>query len=294
MAQNNNTAHLPLPLPLKILRALYPIIQTLIPPLAKKIGVGFFLKPFRFPLPEREKAVNEQATVEEIKVGGQTIKVYEWNKGKPYLLMVHGWSGRAMQFHAFIEHFTQKGFGVLSFDAPGHGKSTGGETNIVEFAECIKSIIDLKGEPFALIGHSLGGIACMFYQRWNETEIPQIIINSPAIPDEIFENYAIRLNAKKERVEEWIRAYTLKKFERDFDEVSGKELSKNIKKAPFLMVYDENDREVSLANAQVLTENMPWAQYFQTQGFGHVRILRADVVLQRIEEFIEALPNQKA
>ncbi|MGB0430398.1 MAG: alpha/beta fold hydrolase [Bacteroidia bacterium] len=292
MAQKPNTAQLPLPGPLKVLRAMYPVIDALIPSLAKKIGVGFFLKPFKFQLPDREKGVAKIAKTNLAKINGHDIAVYEWGNGKNYLLMVHGWSGRAMQFHALIEHFTAKGFRIVAFDAPGHGNSKGNQTNIVEFAECIKAIIADYGSPVALFGHSLGGIACMFYQKWNETRIPQVIINSPTLPDEIFENYAYRINGKKHRVEKWIRDHVKSEYNRDFDEVSGKELSKGLKQAPFLVVNDEDDREVSLRNAEILKENLPWAKFFVTQTFGHVRILRADVLINELNDFVESINDK--
>lgn len=288
MAQKN-TAQLPLPPALKLLRALFPIIQLVLPPLAKKIGVSFFLKPFRFPLPEREKAVASKAKSKTLKVDQYEIATYEWGSGEEYLLMVHGWSGRAMQFHALIEHFVALGYKVISFDAPGHGKSTGGETNLVEFAACINAIVEKNGDPKALIGHSLGGIACMFYQNHYEKAIPQVTINSPAIPDEIFENYAYRINSQKEKVAKWIRDYTLKRFEREFDSVSGQELSKGFGQVPFLIVNDEDDREVSLENAQVLHEHLLGSEMFITKTFGHVRILRAPELIDRLDQFVQKL-----
>ena len=194
-----------------------------------------------------------------------------------------------MQFHALIEHFVAQGYKVISFDAPGHGKSTGGETNLVEFADCINSILEKNGDPNVLIGHSLGGIACMFYQKYYEKAIPQVTINSPAIIEEIFANYAYRINSKQQKVSKWIRDYTLKKFGREFNSISGQELSKGFAQVPFLIVNDEDDREVSLKNAQVLHEHLLGSEMFITKTFGHVRILRAPELIDRLDQFVQKL-----
>jgi len=284
-----------LPPALKLLRALYPIIELLIPPLAKKIGIGLFLKPFRFAAPEREKDVALKARNTSFGINGQKVEVYHWGNGQRYALCVHGWSGRATQFHALIESLLKNGISVIAFDAPAHGKSTGPRTNLIEFAESIKQIIEEHGEPMVLIGHSLGGIAGMLYQRMHNTSIPQITINSPAIVDEIFENYAYRLNARKEKIAKWIKDYVQAKINKEFYEVSGEYLSKGFPNVPFLICMDEDDREVSMRNAEVLKQNIPSAEIFTTSTYGHVRILRAEVLALRVMEFVARLqpvPNE--
>lgn len=292
MAQNAQTAQLPLPPALKVLRAVYPVIETLVPPLAKKIGIGFFLKPFKFSLPEREKAVANKASEFSFTYEGDYIQGYKWgNVSKSYIMVVHGWSGRAMQFHAVIEALLAKGFSVISFDARAHGRSAGKITDLVDIAGCLNHISEAYGSPKALIGHSLGGIACMYYQRNYKQALPQVVINSPAIPNEIFENYAYRLNGNKEKIEKWLRQYTIDKFGQDFDNASGQELSKGFPKVPFLICNDEDDREVSLKNQEVLLQNMPFAKTVTTQGLGHVRILRDEAFIAKIMDFVVNLKD---
>lgn len=271
---------------LKVLRASYPLIEKFIPPLARKIGVGFFLRPFKFSLPERERGTAKKAQTSHFELFGKRITKYQWGPSQPYVLCVHGWSGRAMQFHALIDKFQSQGISVIAFDAPAHGASTGKVTNLIEFAGCINYIVEEHGAPLCIIGHSLGGIATMFYQRKYQTAYPQITINSPAIVDEIFENYASRLNANKAKISVWIENYVRDRINMEFYEVSGEHLSKGFPEVPFLICNDRDDREVSLKNAEVLKANMPFSETFTTESFGHVRILRADILVNKVSDFI--------
>lgn len=294
MSQDTKTqapAQVPINPALQVLRASYPFIERLLPPLARKIGVGFFLRPFKFSLPEREKPVAALAEQSYFELFDQRISQYRWGTDKPYVLCVHGWSGRAMQFHAIIEALQEKGISVIAFDAPAHGLSSGKVTNLLQFAGCIDHIVQTHGAPLCIVGHSLGGIATMYYQRHYQSAVPQITINSPAIVDEIFENYAQRLNANKEKISKWIEDYVRNRINMEFYEVSGEHLAQGFPEVPFLICIDKDDREVSLRNAEVMRQHMPFAQQFTTEGNGHVRMLRAETLVQKVTDFIGELPE---
>ncbi|MBI1184118.1 alpha/beta fold hydrolase [bacterium] len=293
MAENSQTAHLPLPPALKLLRSLYPVIESLTPGLAKIICARFFLRPFRFGRPAPEQEIAQSASTSQITINGEQIACYHWGAAnQPYILCVHGWSGRATQFFALIKTLLDNGYSVLAFDGPAHGKSTGRETNLVEFAQCIDALIKLNGSPACLIGHSLGGVACMYYQKHYNSSIPQITINSPVLPQEIFENYAFRLNANPQKVARWLSEYTMKKLGIAFEQISGNVLAEDFPEVPFLVCTDENDREVSPANAQLLQQKIPQAQLFVSQKQGHVRILKYEPLLHAVIIFIQENTKQ--
>lgn len=290
-SQKPTTAHTPIHPALQLLRASYPLIERFLPSLARKIGVGFFLKPFKFSLPEREKPVALKAEESHFELLDQRIVQYRWGTQKPYVLCVHGWSGRAMQFHALIESFTAQGLSVIAFDAPAHGKSSGKVTNLIEFAACINHIVEKEGAPLCLVGHSLGSIATMYYQRNYHTAFAQVTICPPAIVNEIFENYAVRINANKAKISAWIESYVQERIGKEFYQVSGEYLAQGYPEVPFLICADEDDAEVSIRNAEVLKQYMPFAEVFTTQNFGHVRILRAEVLVEKVTGFVAHLQS---
>lgn len=290
MEQAKTPTQLPLPLPLRILRASFPFLQSFLPWMAKGIAVKFFLKPFRYRIPDREKEMDAKAQRQTLRVEGIPIEVYTWGEKGPYVLCVHGWSGRGTQFYAIAEMLLSNGFRVATFDAPAHGRSPGERTNLVEFAQCINAVVQSeKSDPVVLIGHSLGGVASMLYQTEYGKQIPQVTINSPVMEDEIIENYALRINAKAHRVKGWLNDYVKEKIGKNFYEVTGEYLAESFPKVPFLICHDKDDREASIRNLHRLHEKLPLSETFETEGFGHVRLLRADPLLDRLKQFTKGL-----
>ena len=82
---------------------------------------------------------------------------YGYSKKK--VLLVHGWAGRSTQLFMIADRLLEKGYMVISFDGPSHGKSEGKTTAMPEFLDTIK-VIDKQFGPFeAAIGHSFGGMS---------------------------------------------------------------------------------------------------------------------------------------
>ena len=60
------------------------------------------------------------------------------------------------------EALIEAGYKVYSFDAPAHGNSNGKHTHMLEFAELIFKMKKLYPEIESVIGHSIGGAACIY------------------------------------------------------------------------------------------------------------------------------------
>jgi alpha-beta hydrolase superfamily lysophospholipase len=95
---------------------------------------------------KRNMECEQQATLEEIVANGLKIQTYRWGDStKPYVLMMHGWAGRATQFRKFIPELVAAGYQVVGFDGPAHGKSSGKRTTILEFETALKMVISRVG-----------------------------------------------------------------------------------------------------------------------------------------------------
>ena len=83
----------------------------------------------------------------------------------PTIILAHGWSNNAAQMLPVACALHQAGFGVLLYDARGHGGSGGdGPITILKMAEDLIAAVDyLAGRPdvdmtrLGAVGHSLGG-----------------------------------------------------------------------------------------------------------------------------------------
>lgn len=272
---------------LKFVRWAYPRVEKIAPGLAHRYFVRLFFQPVRYPLPEKEKKAESFAQPFSFEAANKRIQAYAWGEaGSPYVLLVHGWSGRATQFRRFVKPLLAKGYSVIGFDGPAHGNSQGSKTHIVEFEETLHKIVALKGVPDAVIAHSFGGGAVLMAAMHGLPIKKLINIASPTIGDEIINTY-LRAIQGSPATGTFFKEYVLRAYGKPFDEFTALHFIRHLP-APLslMLVHDANDREVSLAHAEALIRVYPSAKLLRTEGLGHTRILKDNEVIQACETFI--------
>lgn len=263
----------------------FPKLEAISTTLAARWFRHLFFTPFRYKLPEKEVEALKTAELYYENVGGKKIQVYAWGKGKA-VLMVHGWAGRGTQFRKFIEPFTEQGFRVVAIDGPAHGRSEGRSTEIIEFANAIAAVYK-REQAIAIVAHSFGGVASLYAIQQGLPNTVQINIASPTIADEIIKAYLRALKGSA-RMGELFREYIIKRTGKRFEDFSSLEIIKHVpSNLNLLLVYDEDDVEVSMDHAYAIRKVFPQALLFETKGLGHNRILKEDKVINRCVTFIQ-------
>ena len=282
------------PIALRVVRWWFPKLEKYAPSLAIRLFVQLFFTPLHYGFPEKEKEWIEKSHQFQFLVKGKKIMVYSWGEEtKPIVLFIHGWAGRSTQFRNFFPVFMDAGFRVVSFDGPAHGKSGGKRTNLLEFQEILRDIFGKFGKPKGVIAHSFGGVA-MLMGIANGLEIDKLVnIGTPSIGDKIILTFLKAVNGSWSTGEQF-KKYTMRKYNRSFDEFSGEYFlkqikNKEIKSLDLLLIHDENDKDVTIDHAERAIELFPQARLHRTSGLGHTRILKDDKVIATSLQFI--LPN---
>jgi pimeloyl-ACP methyl ester carboxylesterase len=275
-----NTRKIKTPLPLRIISWMYPKVEILAPWLAKRWFVRIFFSTAKYKVPYGEVEAADSAKKYMIESEGKKIQVYEWGEGKP-VLMVHGWMGRATQFRKFIPQFNEAGYKVVAFDATGHGRSEGNSSHIMKFANIIKLLHDQYNGFEMIVGHSLGGVASMHAIIRGAYTNKLTMISSPAIGDEIMMEFRKKIGAS-ELPMPYFEKYLKKKFGNSFEEYSASYNVEKMENVQLLLIYDEDDREVSMRNPEILMQKKPSARLITTSGLGHTRILKDDFVIEQV------------
>jgi pimeloyl-ACP methyl ester carboxylesterase len=278
---------------LKLTRWAYPRIEKIAPGIAHRYFVRLFFRPVRYPLPEKEKKAESFAQPFSFEAANKRIQAYAWGPAtSPYVLVVHGWSGRATQFRRFVKPLLAKGYSVIGFDGPAHGHSQGSQTHIVEFEDTLKKIVALKGIPEAVIAHSFGGGAVLM-AAMNGLPVKKLInISSPTIGDEIIATY-LRAIQGSPATGTYFKDFVLRTYGRPFDQFTALHFIRHLPAPlPLMLVHDASDREVSLAHAEALVRVYPAAKLFRTEGLGHTRILKDNEVIRACETFITTQSSQ--
>jgi pimeloyl-ACP methyl ester carboxylesterase len=280
--KKNNAQSIGNPLPLRILRNVYPVLEKIIPKIAFSIAFRLFFTPMRYATPDRELPIQEKAKKFTAKINGKRTQFYSWgDEHNPLAIIVHGWMGRSSQFFKLVEAFLARNYHVVGFDGPAHGASAGRSTNILEFAEAIDFISKKYGPIHCAMGHSFGGITILNAIERGTSIDNVIMIATPTIAGDIIKQFEEKINASPATGERFIKEVS-KRYGISFEYMSASEIIKRIKPKHLMLVHDENDRDVPIAHARLIKDLFPEAQTIFTKGLGHTRILRNDAVINQI------------
>lgn len=269
-----------IPFALRTIKWMFPKVERIAPRLASRWFIKLFFSPPKFPFPKQEKAVINEAQRFNIKINNHTVQCYRWGSG-PVVLLVHGWAGRAGQFRTFIPFLTNAGYQVIAFDAPAHGLTEGSKTTVIDFKDSILELSNIVGPFHAIVAHSLGGGASLFAMSEGLKVKTLVTIATPTIGEEIVHEFNARLNGSGKSIPA-LHAHIESTLQRPFHEFMSTHFIPKIEhRFAWLIIHDENDREASTTNARRLKEAYPDAALWETNGLGHVRILKDEKVIER-------------
>ncbi|MEZ7838827.1 MAG: alpha/beta hydrolase [Flavobacteriales bacterium] len=270
----------------KWIRMSFSILERISPFLSSRIAAFLFFTPIRFNAPIQEQKYLSEAKTKTITFKNNKVKVYEWGDANKAILLVHGWAGRATQVAHLAEPLIKAGYKVYSFDAPGHGNSNGRHTHFIEFSEIILALNKQFPDIESIIGHSMGGSACIhaITQGFNPKKC--ITIGSPASVDWVLKSYCKQINLSN-KVAEIIKSRLERKFSQKFEDLSLRTMVKHIE-TPGLIIHCKDDVDAPVECAHQIHENWKNSTLLCTQNLGHRRILKNKEVAQTIIDFLKS------
>jgi pimeloyl-ACP methyl ester carboxylesterase len=234
-------------------------------------------------------AIFKEAEKLQFKFQQNNIVGYRWNKGAGRkALIIHGFESSVVNFDRYVAPLIKKGYEVLAFDAPAHGRSSGKRINAIIFRDFIKFICRQYGPVQSFLGHSFGGLAiCLALAEMAHDENFRMALVAPATEtttalDHFFQ--FIRLDDGEVRRE----------FEEIITQLSGHpvawfSINRTLKKikAKILWLHDKDDKITPLKDVlKIKEENHLNIQFVITKGLGHRRIYRDAKVGKAIVNFI--------
>ena len=271
----------------KIIIGIAQFLQVFSKSLTIRFAAKLFTTPIRHKMPKRELAMdqNSKQHIMQVPAINKEIVVYEYGKSDKKVLLVHGWSGRGTQLVKIADELIKKGFMIISFDAPAHGKSKGSYTIMIEF---IASILELEKKygPFEYaIGHSLGGMSILNAIKQNLAVKKAVTIGSGDVIQDIIDDFVKKLKLKSD-YGLYLKDYFETKFSGKMDDYSAYKAAQMIQ-IPVLVIHDLNDGEVSVNGAYHIEKHLAHSELLITEGLGHRKILGDSAVIETILKFIE-------
>lgn len=254
---------------------------------AAHAAFDLFCTPFRRS-PKALPRVFERAEKLSFSLDGITLNGYRFNHpATEKALLIHGFESSAKNFERYVAPLVRKGYEVIAFDGPGHGKSGGKRIHIPLYLKALEEICERYGPIRHFMAHSFGALtlAHLLEQKPFDAQTRAAFI-APATEtvtaiDSFFKLLDLNGDIRKE-----FDHIILEKSGCPPEFFSILRAMKNIR-ARILWIHDEQDELTPLSDAlRVKDGQFPNVTFHITQGLGHRRIYRENKVVRLITEFL--------
>jgi pimeloyl-ACP methyl ester carboxylesterase len=269
------------------LRLAFQAARALSPDLAHRWAERLFCTPRRHRVPAVEAAALRLGRSFPFASRGLRLRACVWGEG-PAVLCLHGWEGRASQFHAFIGPLTEAGFSLVAFDQPGHGESPGRRGGPLDWSYAIQDLVREIGPIHGLVTHSLGAAGAALAMDRGLAAPRAVMIAPPSEPDPYYAGLLTRLGLPEANHPAAFRAYA-DRLGLPWERLRLRTLAADLS-GPLLVIHDQEDRDVPLSSGAAVASAWPGAQLSTTQGLGHRRILRDPGVVRQAVDFLRNVP----
>ncbi|MET4095787.1 esterase/lipase [Arthrobacter sp. UYCu712] len=236
-----------------------------------------------------DREIHESAAVEQVVFGRTAVTVYTWGTGNSVILLVHGWRSRASRFSHLVKALMSRGHMIVSFDAPGHGASGKGPSNVVEWAGIIRELEARYGHFDAVVGHSFGVLAAFHAVRMGITTGRMVTIAGVHSLEHLVTSFTrvIRLPTRaRVRFRDRINQLVLVDSSFEWGQIVS-QLDSDSSWMPLLVVHDSSDAVVGIDQAGLIADGHAGsASVLYTEGLGHNRVLADQRVVDAVTEFV--------
>ena len=274
-------------LAIKYVRTKFKILSSL----SKKKAAEKAFQLFCTPQSRNEKAlppVFEKAEKLRFSFEGNLVRGYRWNHpSEKKILILHGFESSVINFDRYIKPLIKKGYEVLAFDAPAHGRSSGKTINVLMYKNLVHHIHKSYGPVQSFIAHSFGGLAVsLFLEETEHDETYKLVLIAPATEtktaaDNFFKFLKLDGEVRKE-------------FDDLIAEISGHKpewfsvarAASHIK-AQVLFLQDTEDDMTPLSDVKpIMDKNYSNFHFIISEGLGHRRIYRDNNSFKAIIDFL--------
>ncbi len=270
----------------RLVHAVLQFCEFVAPRLTGWLTLCLFFSPAAYRANTEEKDCLKQGRPFQVQVHDKTVQAWRWGRG-PAILMVHGWSGRGVQFHRFVAPLVQAGYTVVAIDGPAHGASSGRITSYFEFTDTIRTFLttDLDFNIQGIIGHSFGASAAI-----NALAKEGLFVNAVCIAPVLKLRDLLLYSFRRFGIPQTLVARLIGKFEQRFGyhlEADDPHLLIGDLKGPVLIVHDQQDRTAAFGDSIYQAQMHGHINILATRGLGHRRILTDPAVVQACLEHMD-------
>lgn len=254
-------------------------------PYATNRALHLFTKPRGGKVNPNQLEFLSTAQQEQLQFEDYPVMTYRWKGNRKTILLIHGWESNSARWKNLIYNLKKKNYNIVAVDAPAHGQSGGKYFNALLYAEFINIAVQ-RYNPEVIIGHSVGGMASVFFQykyQWPQLE-KMVLLGSPSEFKDVMKRYTDMLGYNQ-RIITKLESSLVTKFGQDAEDFSTARFVKQIN-SEALIIHDQHDHIIPYADAVSIQKSFRNSRLITTDGLGHSLI--DDSVVNHIYTFLEA------
>lgn len=268
------------------LRARIRLLSTISKKLAAEDAVKIFCTPYSRVKYNIAAITNaEQLTYN---FNGLTTYGYRRNKGgTKKILIAHGFRSSSANFEHFSERLSIKGYEVVAFDAPAHGRSEGKILTAIDYKNFIAAIHKHFGPFEGFLTHSFGGLSVSLNLVEMPNENMRTVLIAPAANSKTLVELFFKEMYIKDKV---VQAYFFETIKNlgghPIEWFSINRCAEHIK-GEVLWAQDLYDKVTPVDDAILQQEkNQGNFHFIFTKNLGHRRIYRDEKVMDAVVDFL--------
>jgi pimeloyl-ACP methyl ester carboxylesterase len=224
---------------------------------------------------------------------GHTVRGHRWLPHQAStdtlkkVLIAHGFESSSRNFEQYINAFLRKGYEVLAFDAPAHGRSGGRKITLPLYVNMIRTVYEKYGPIHSLMGHSLGGLAVsLFLESIQHDKSTHLVLISPPVEMTSAVDIFCRILELDGEIRKALESYAFQLSGHPFSWFSLRRALHGVR-ADILWLHDEDDDVTPLADTLPVKEDgHSHIRFITTRGLGHRKIYRDSEVIRQVVAFL--------
>ena len=259
------------------------LMSYISPKISGRLAWSIFSTPLKGRIREADFDFLDTAFKEELNQGDLPVMTYRWLGKNKTILLAHGWESNSARWKLLINRLKKYDYNIIAVDAPAHGRSGSKQFNAILYSEFI-NVAAKKFNPDVIVGHSVGGMAAIFYlHKYKNLDLEKLVLlGAPSNYTGVFKRY-VKMMGYNDIVYKQIGKIVLKKYGHLLDYFSAAEFTKSINTTG-LIIHDQNDEVIPFNDAKHFQQYYKNAQLIPTKGLDHS--LNNEKVFEHINDFI--------
>jgi pimeloyl-ACP methyl ester carboxylesterase len=208
-------------------------------------------------------------------------------EGGRVVFLQHGWEADSADLSTLGQALALAGLRVALVDGPAHGASEGRAAGLPWFAEGLAALADQSGQPFGVVGHSMGFPATVrAMARLGLSPERVVALGAPdSLPANV--RFQARALGLSDRAVELMLEAVSERFGAPAEEFDICRDAPAMT-ARALIIHGETDRIAPPRGAQRISALWPGAELTLHHDLGHRGVLRDDRVVAQVTGFLTA------